>query len=462
MKTRVLFLLVFLLFAATSGGWAEATSGTGKVHEIHRKTEKEPLKKPHKESLQDILSGADPLDPVSEKSIQIHFRQDLQDLQSWWKREADAILWLMIGSGLVLLGVFIGILLIRRAKKRISEHKVANWHTELFAALSEPVLILLGLFGIFSFLVPVLRSVPEFYTCNVRFFFTLITLCIAWGGMEFITVLSRKMADYAEKDTNNLDALMVDITRKILKILLILITIFFIGQSIFNLNITTLLTGAGVVGLAVAFASKETLSNFFGTMVIIGDKPFRCGDRVQINGIDGIVASVGMRSTRIHTPNETVYMIPNSQIESASIENISYRGVIRFVFTVGLVYETPEADIRKAIEILHELLDHFHGKDADRYKPHIFFDNLGNSGMNIRVIMWLKTSSFSQEEAWRTEINLAIVKRFNENGISMAYNTTTNYLYGDPNHPLYMEYNGKHPEPEKETLILPSQNTSKS
>ncbi len=388
----------------------------------------------------ETLANPDPLAFISEKSISCHLREDWQSLRLWWQQDSKAILGMLAGSGVVVVGVFIGILLIRNARQRLAAHKVKNWRTELLASLSIPFLILLGILGVFIFFIPVLRSLPEFYTFNIRFFFTMITLCVAWCGIEIITAFSRKLADYAQKNTNNLDTLMVDITRKLLKILLITITVFFIGQNIFELNITTLLTGAGVVGLAIAFASKETLSNFFGTMIIIGDKPFRCGDRVQINGIDGIVASVGMRSTLIHTPHETVYMIPNSQIESASIENISYRGVIRFVFVIGLVYETPAADIQKAMDILHEILNDFHGKDADRYKPHIFFDNLGQSGMNIKVIMWFKTSSFLQEEAWRTEVNLAIVKRFNDAKILMAYSTATNYLYGDPQHPLYLEH----------------------
>lgn len=106
------------------------------------------------------------------------------------------------------------------------------------------------------------------------------------------------MRAFAKRPDNNLDALMIDITRKLLKITLAVVTVFFIGQSIFQLNITTLLAGAGVAGLAVAFASRETLSNFFGTLVIILDRPFRIGDRVQIGEVDGIVQTVGMRSTR--------------------------------------------------------------------------------------------------------------------------------------------------------------------
>ena len=267
---------------------------------------------------------------------------------------------------------------------------------------------------------------------DARLFFTCATAIAAWAGLRLIEVLSVRMCAYAKRQNNNLDALMVDITRKVLKISLVTLTVMFIGQSIFNLNITTLLAGAGVVGLAIAFASRETLSNFFGTLVIIMDRPFRCGDRIQTDGIDGLVESVGMRSTRILTDDESVYTIPNSKIAESNIENISRRGLIRFAFTLGLVYDTSDENMAKAMKILHGIVDNFKGQDLPAYTPRIFFDTFGASAMNIRVIMWLKTASFETEEAWRTEINLAILKQFNEAGLSMAYNTVTNYVKFDP------------------------------
>ena len=165
---------------------------------------------------------------------------------------------------------------------------------------------------LFCLLLPRLRGL--WYTAGARIFFTIATLLAAAMVMRLISVFSDRMIDFARRDDNNLDALMVDIARKVLKICFAMLTLFFIGQTIFDLNITALLAGAGVAGLAVAFASRETLANFFGTLVIILDAPFRCGDRVEIGGVDGIVESVGMRSTRIRTRNETLVVMPNRRI----------------------------------------------------------------------------------------------------------------------------------------------------
>ena len=90
------------------------------------------------------------------------------------------------------------------------------------------------------------------------------------------------------------------------------------------------------------------------------------------------------------------------------------------------------------MKILHEIVDNFHGPDKEEYRPRIFFDSLGAYSMNITVIMWLKTASFQVEEEWRTEINLAILRRFNAEHLNMAYNTVTNVVTGDPANPVYI------------------------
>ena len=364
---------------------------------------------------------------------------DWHVLRAWSHAESGALLGMALAAVITILIVGGGIFFLHRLRSHFKPEKKRYLRNELFLVLAEPLLLLTGVIAFFAFVFPVLRSLPELYVFDLRIFLTLVTLIIAWSGLELISVFSRRMYIYAQRKDNNLDALMVDIFRKILKISLLSVIVVFICQSIFNLNITTLLAGAGVVGLAVAFASRETLSNFFGTLVIIWDNPFRCGDRVQIAGVDGLVTFIGMRSTRILTYNESEYTIPNSTIASANIENISNSGVIRLAFTVGLTYDTPPEKIVKAMSLLHNITDNFHGADQPEYIPRIFFDNLGNSAMNIKVIMWLKTASFIVEETWRTEINLAIIKTFNDENLIMAYNTVTNFVYGDPAHPIIVK-----------------------
>ena len=143
-----------------------------------------------------------------------------------------------------------------------------------------------------------------------------------------------------------------------------------------------------------------------------------------------LMAKRGMRSTRILTGYESIVSVPNNTIAEEAIENISNRGVIRYLFTAGLVYGTTAEQMQLAMKLIHEVVDNFKGPDAPQRNPRVFFEEFAASSLNIRVIMWLKTTSFEKEEALRTEINLEILRKFSENNLEMAFNTTTNCLTG--------------------------------
>lgn len=380
----------------------------------------------------DLTQFIDQEEAISTDEWSSHLEKDWDSATHWFQKERHPLFVFMVNS---ILSIIIGVgiawgLHYALIQKERSVRRSFRWR--LVEELTAPIILLLVLMAVFGFFLPVLQSLPRFYLLDARVFFTLVTLTTAWGGIRLVGVFDERL----RQQQNTLDTLMVHITAKLLKLTLVCATLLFIGQRIFDFNITALLAGAGVVGLAIAFASRETLANFFGTMVIIFDRPFRVGDRIQINGIDGLVQCVGMRSTKILTANESLYTIPNSQLETGSIENISHRGVIRYMTTIGIVYESTDAQITQSIQLLHEIADNFKGQDQPAYIPRVFFDTFGDSALNIKLIMWLKTADFKQEEAWRTELNTAIFKRFNDANINMAYNTYTQYLRTDPQHPL--------------------------
>jgi MscS family membrane protein len=203
---------------------------------------------------------------------------------------------------------------------------------------------------------------------------------------------------------------------------------FFIGQNIFDLNLTALLASAGVLGLACALAAKDTVSNFFGTLVIIADAPFKTGDRIECGQVCGIVKNVGMRSTRLITDDESVCTIPNSMLTNAVLMQRNRRGHFKRIIDLTLTYDTTPEQIEMAIAILHQLMDDFHGKDQKGFEPRIFFSGFGAYSLNIRAIIFFKTESFLQEEKFLHELNHAILKQFNAANLEFAYPTQTLYF----------------------------------
>ena len=356
---------------------------------------------------------------------------DVQKTENWFFREQDKILDLASNC---FLSIVLGILMAWAVRKLfrflIGKHP-GVWRWKVLYALITPVILLAVLVSCFLFSFPVLKTLPvHLYDLDLRLFYASAVFASAWGIFRLVSVLDQKIRRLAERSDNSLDNLTVSMIGNTLKIAIAVTAVLFIGQNIFDLNITALLASAGIIGLAIALAAKDTISNFFGTIVIIADCPYRIGDRIESGKINGIVTHIGMRSTRIMTADESVYTIPNSELTNTPLCNINRRGCIKHVMDLGLTYDTSPEQMEKALRILHEILDDFHGPDPSKQSPHIYFSGFGAYSLNIHVIIWLKTVSFTEEEKLLNELNLAILKRFNEAGLKFAYPTQTLFLAG--------------------------------
>lgn len=356
---------------------------------------------------------------------------DAEKTENWFFREQDKLLDLVSDC---FLSIVLGILAawaVRKFFRFLTGKYPDRWRWKVLYALTTPVILLAVLISCFLFAIPVLKTLPpHLYDLDLRLFYASAVLAFAWGTFRLVSVLDQKIRRLAERDDNALDNLTVSMIGNTLKIAIAVTAVLFIGQNIFKLNITALLASAGIIGLAIALAAKDTVSNFFGTVVIIADCPYRIGDRIECGKVNGIVTHIGMRSTRIMTADESVYTIPNSEMTNSPLCNINRRGCIKHVMDLGLTYDTSPEQLEKAIRILHGILDDFRGPDAPGQAPHIHFSGFGAYSLNLHVIVWLKTTSFAEEEKLLNELNLAILKRFNEAGLGFAYPTQTLLLSG--------------------------------
>ena len=358
--------------------------------------------------------------------------KDVNETESWFSREHVKILDFLGGC---ILSILVGLLAAwvgRKILRFLAGKYHSGWKWKILNALMTPGILLAVLIACFLFSLPMLKTLPDtLYALDLRLFYAAAVLTVAWGIFRLVSVLDQKIRNLAERNDNSLDNLTVSMIGNTLKIAIAVTAFLFIGQNIFDLNITALLASAGIIGLAIALAAKDTVSNFFGTIVIIADCPFRIGDRIESGKINGIVKQIGMRSSKIMTSDESIYTIPNSMLTNSALCNINHRGCIKHVMDIGLTYETSPDQMEEAIRILHEILDNFHGQDAPGHAPHIFFSGFGAYALNIHAIIWLKTSSFAEEEKLRNELNLAILKQFNAAGLSFAYPTQTLYFAGN-------------------------------
>ncbi len=256
---------------------------------------------------------------------------------------------------------------------------------------------------------------------------------ILWEIFRVISVLDDHFKKSALPSDIKLNELVIDLVRKTVKIAIWIVAVIFIAQNLFNLNVTALITGAGVAGLAVAFAAQNTIANIFGAITIISDKTFKIGQQVKIGDAAGAVESVGFRSTRLRSPDGTVWHIPNRSVADSTIENIALRPNVKYSFNLGLVYSTSPQKIQRALDILHEILDNHPLFDMAKQPPKVFFTDFKDSSLNLSVTVWFQSSDFWAMQEAKQTFNLAILEKFNAENIEFAFPTQTNYLINQEN-----------------------------
>ncbi|MBN2797835.1 MAG: mechanosensitive ion channel family protein [Deltaproteobacteria bacterium] len=196
-----------------------------------------------------------------------------------------------------------------------------------------------------------------------------------------------------------------------------------VAASSLGIDVTSLIAGLGIGGLAFALAAQDTVANVFGGASIFADKPFQMGDLITVKGATGVVEEIGVRTTRLRTLEDTIFVIPNSDVADSALENLSARRRRKKMLTIGLIYDTTPAQLRQAKEILREIFSEQPLIDED---VALRFDDFAASSLNLVAIYWVRdVSAFF---AVVDEVNLAIHERFVAAGLEMAFPTQTLYL----------------------------------
>lgn len=324
----------------------------------------------------------------------------------------------------MLVGRLIKFLLNRQAK-RIGESRPILSSGYRGIARATPFLLLsVGIETGIQFLH--LGGAEGFVVTSAAILFTVAIACLAYYVAE---VPTQWLAYRAAKTEGKLDDMLAPIIGNCLRITIIVLGVVQIAQILSGKEITSILAGLGIGGLAVALAAQDTLRNFFGSIVLLVDKPFEIGDRINIDGHDGPVESVGLRSTRIRTLEGHLVSIPNGELANKSIWNIAKRPHIRRVFNIGITYETPLEKVHEAKAIMEDVLRDHPGMHPD-YPPRVYFNNFNDSSLNLFAIYWYHPPAYWDYMQFTDQVNTAILDRFNQAGIEFAYPTQTVHLSG--------------------------------
>ncbi|HEV3163295.1 MAG TPA: mechanosensitive ion channel family protein [Isosphaeraceae bacterium] len=186
--------------------------------------------------------------------------------------------------------------------------------------------------------------------------------------------------------------------------------------NLFEFDVGTVVAGLGIGGLAFALAAQDTLKNFFGSLMLIADRTFRVGDLVQIGGTEGVVESVGLRSTRIRGLDDSLLTIPNSDLTTAHVTNFGARRCRRFQTQITVPYGTPPERLIEFRDGIQELIRQRPGARAEKYE--VALNDLGSSGVEILIQVFFDVSDSHAELMARDGLILELVRLANRLGIT--------------------------------------------
>ena len=309
--------------------------------------------------------------------------------------------------------------------KKITERTRTHLDDIVIQAASGPLKVVIVIIGIRLASIPF--SVSEQISKGLNTLFeALVAGVVAYTIVKTVDAFIAYLEPKVKETESRLDDQLLPILGKTVKIFIVVVAGIVIMQNL-GYNVAGLLAGLGIGGLALAFAAQQTLSNVFGAVALFTDRPFQIGDRVIVEGYDGPVESIGLRSTRIRTLDGTLVTIPNAKMGDAVINNISKRPTIKNLYTLGLTYDTGYDKMKKALDIVRDIYKEH--PSTDNYW--VYFKEFGSHSLNILVIHWCKYLAYEEFLKATEGINMEMMKRFEEHGIEIAFPTQTIYLKGE-------------------------------
>ena len=287
--------------------------------------------------------------------------------------------------------------------------------------LSRPISWLLVFYALENY-IPILQFPIEVNSFLLKGLHIGQTVLWIYVFLQLVQVLMDIYGSYSLKTESKLDDQLTPILKRLLRGL-----VFFVGGlkmlTIFGADVTTVIAGASIGGLAVALASQDTVRNLIGTFMIFLDKPFQIGDWIVGGGVEGTVEEVGFRSSRIRAADTSVFTIPNSKLSEIVINNLGLRLYRRYKTVLGIRYDTPPELIEAFVKGVRALVDTHPDTRSEDYN--VEFTGFGNSALEILLNVYFKNPGWGKEQSSKHRLHIAIVKLAKELGVEFAFPSQT-------------------------------------
>ncbi|TXD34971.1 mechanosensitive ion channel family protein [Lujinxingia vulgaris] len=311
-----------------------------------------------------------------------------------------------------------------RPLKKLAARTETDVDDRLLAAIRRPMGWLFNLVATYAAVL--ILQVPEaLHQVTVLVLQTMGTVFVAWMIFNVVDAIGAYLEALARRTDSGIDDHLVPLLKRVMRLAVLVVMVITVIQQ-WGYDVTSLIAGLGLGGLAFALAAQSTLSNWFGSVMILTDRPFTIGDLVESEHGKGRVVEIGLRSTQIRTFDRTIITVPNADIATTAVANLSKEGVIAISTTLGMTYGTSKAVIERIIERIRELLGEDEGVDNTQFV--VSFAGFGASSLDIYVHCFARATTWYQWHAIRERLFFAMMDIVNEEGGSFAFPSQSLYL----------------------------------
>lgn len=341
----------------------------------------------------------------------------------------DLDFWIDIG---IALAIFIGFVLFRKLFtkyifkliSRTTDKSSTQVLHKILLAFERPLyvfFIFLGLYMAYQSL----EISREVYQVPSRLYRSSVILIITWGLVNLSSSSSILFNRFQHRLDLQVDQILIPFVSRVLKFVIVAVSISVLAQE-WGYNVNGFVAGLGIGGLAFALAAKESLSNLFGGIVIIIERPFSIGDWIQTPSVDGIVEDINFRSTKVRTFADALVTVPNANISNEPITNWTRMRKRRVFFNLGVTYTTPKDKLEACVEQIRTLITEH--KEVHPEFIEVRFDKYNDSSLDILIYFYTKTTAWIKYLEVKEEINYRIMEILDREGVSVAFPSRSIYV----------------------------------
>jgi len=343
------------------------------------------------------------------------------DVSRWL---TEILISLGIVFGFVILGRVL-IFLLDRVVRKLTVKTATDLDDMLLDAVEKPSFYLLVLWGAYIAFhrLDVQLGQGAFHVADSAVFILAVALLVKLAYDVINALLGWYALTLAHGGREDVGKTVMPLVKKVVKVFVILSGVIVVLDHL-DYSISSLVAALGVSSLAVGLAAKDSLANMISGFIIMVDRPFRVGDRIDVGGRVGEVTDIGLRSTKIRTLDNTIVILPNSRLVDDVVLNYAYpENSIKHYYKIGVEYGS---DIGKVREVLLEIASGI-PEIMDEPAPGVYFTDHADSSLEFHLLYWI--NDYTKRWTVLDKVNTAVNRRFAEEGIGMAFPTRTLHVY---------------------------------